>query len=278
MRSFSADAGSLTPNAPGIASTQGVPAIVVRDLSMRFGTREGPVQALDGVSFEVAEGEFIAVVGRSGCGKTTLMRILGGLTQGTSGRVQVRGRDVTAPLRDVGIVFQAPTLLPWRTVFDNVMLPAEFLKLDLAEARIRAADLLKLVGLSGFERRLPRELSGGMQQRAAISRALLHDPALLLLDEPFGALDALTREEMNLELLRIWSERRKTSLLITHSIPEAVFLADRVIVMTPRPGRVAEIVPVPLPRPRTGAMRLAPDFAALVRHIGERIGVKYDGG
>jgi NitT/TauT family transport system ATP-binding protein len=161
-------------------------------------------------------------------------------------------------------------------VLDNVLLPAEFLRLDRAAARRRALELLKLVGLQGFERRYPRELSGGMQQRVAISRALIHDPRILLLDEPFGALDALTREDMNLELLRIWSERRKTSVLITHSIPEAVFLADRVIVMTPRPGRVAEIVPVALPRPRTAALRLSPPFAALVRRIGELIGIRYD--
>jgi NitT/TauT family transport system ATP-binding protein len=264
----------LAPAMP--ASVTPAPAISVRDLAMVYRTREGTVTALDGVSLDVADGEFVAVVGRSGCGKTTLLRILGGLTLGTSGTVTVGGRTVTGPLRDAGMVFQAPTLLAWRNVLDNVLLPAEFLRLDLREARVRAKALLELVGLSGFEQRYPRELSGGMQQRAAISRALLHDPALLLLDEPFGALDALTREEMNLELLRIWSERRKTSVLITHSIAEAVFLADRVIVMTPRPGRVADIVPIPLPRPRTAAMRLEPEFARLVRRIGTLIGVRYD--
>ncbi len=255
---------------------RGTPAIAVHDLGKVFATRDGPVTALDGVSFEVAEGEFVTIVGRSGCGKTTLLRLVGGLATRTSGTVRVHGDEVTGPLRDAGIVFQAPTLLAWRSILDNVLLPAEFLRLDLAEARRRARELLRLVGLGGFERRYPRELSGGMQQRAAISRALIHDPSFLLLDEPFGALDALTREEMNLELLRIWSERKKTSLLITHSIPEAVFLADRVIVMTPRPGRVAEIIPVDLPRPRTAAMRLAPEFADLVRRIGTRIGVSYD--
>jgi NitT/TauT family transport system ATP-binding protein len=234
------------------------------------------VPALDAVSFEVGEREFVAVVGRSGCGKSTMLKIIAGLLGKTGGSVQVHGREVTAPLRDAGIVFQAPTLLPWRSVLDNVLLPAEFLKLDLAVARRRAYELLELVGLAGFERRFPRQLSGGMQQRAAISRALIHDPALLLLDEPFGALDALTREEMNLELLRIWSERRKTSVLITHSIAESVFLADRVVVMTPRPGRVAEIVPIDLPRPRAAALRLTPEFAALVRRIGSLIGIKYE--
>lgn len=251
------------------------PAIAIRDLTKVYVTRDGPVVALDGVSLEVAEGEFVAIVGRSGCGKTTLLRVIGGLAAGSSGTVHVRGVAVAGPLRNVGIVFQAPTLLAWRTVLDNVLLPAEFLRLDLTEARQRAGALLRLVGLAGFEQRYPRELSGGMQQRAAISRALIHDPALLLLDEPFGALDALTREEMNIELLRIWSERRKTSVLVTHSIAEAVFLADRVIVMTPRPGRVSEIVPVDLPRPRTAALRLAPEFAACVRQIGGLIGISY---
>ncbi len=251
-------------------------AIAVRDLVKTYTTKDGPVHALGGVSFEVAEAEFVAVVGRSGCGKSTILKIVSGLLPKTSGSVRVNGAEVTAPLRDVGIVFQAPTLLRWRTVMDNVLLPAEFLGMDLAEARRRAQELLELVGLRGFEARYPRELSGGMQQRVAISRALIHDPRLLLLDEPFGALDALTREEMNLELLRIWSEKRKTSVLITHSISEAVFLADRVIVMTPRPGRVAEVLPVGLPRPRTAAVRLTPQFAALVRRIGEHIGLVYD--
>ena len=252
------------------------PAIAVQDLAKVYATRDGPLSALDSVSFEVAETEFVAVVGRSGCGKTTMLKILAGLVGKTSGTVRVDGVEVSRPVRDAGIVFQAPTLLPWRTVLDNVLLPAELLRLEPGPARRWAHELLELVGLGGFERRLPRELSGGMQQRAAISRALIHDPRLLLLDEPFGALDALTREEMNLELLRIWSERKKTSVLITHSITEAVFLADRVIVMTPRPGRIAAIVPVTLPRPRTAAMRLAVEFAGLVRKIGELIGIAYD--
>jgi NitT/TauT family transport system ATP-binding protein len=254
----------------------GAPAIALRDLGKTYATRDGLVPALDQVSLEVAEGEFVAVVGRSGCGKSTMLKIIAGLLPKSRGRVEVDGAEVTAPLRDAGIVFQAPTLLAWRSVLDNVLLPAEFLRLDRATARRRALELLELVGLQGFERRYPRELSGGMQQRVAISRALVHDPRMLLLDEPFGALDALTREEMNLELLRIWSERRKTSVLITHSIPEAVFLADRVVVMTPRPGRVAEIVPVALPRPRAAALRLSPPFAALVRRIGELIGIRYE--
>jgi NitT/TauT family transport system ATP-binding protein len=252
------------------------PAIAVQDLAKVYATRDGPLAALESVTFDVAEAEFVTVVGRSGCGKTTMLKILGGLVPRSGGSVRVDGAEVTRPVRDAGIVFQAPTLLPWRTILDNVLLPAELLRLDRAAARRRAQELLELVGLGGFERRLPRELSGGMQQRAAISRALIHDPRLLLLDEPFGALDALTREEMNLELLRIWSERRKTSVLITHSIAEAVFLGDRVIVMTPRPGRIAAIVPVTLPRPRTASMRLGSEFAGLVRKIGELIGIVYD--
>ncbi|HYB72809.1 MAG TPA: ABC transporter ATP-binding protein [Candidatus Sulfotelmatobacter sp.] len=252
------------------------PAIALRELVKTYATKDGSLQALDGVTFDVGEREFVAIVGRSGCGKSTILKIVGGLLPKTSGSLQVNGVEVAAPLRDVGMVFQAPTLLRWRTVLDNVLLPAEFLGMDMAEARRRASELLELVGLRGFEGRYPRELSGGMQQRVAISRALIHDPQLLLLDEPFGALDALTREEMNLELLRIWSEKRKTSMLITHSIAEAVFLADRVIVMTPRPGRVAEIVPVDLPRPRAATVRLTPQFATLVRRIGERIGIQYE--
>ncbi len=251
-------------------------AIELRDVGKVYATRDGSVAALQSVTFDVEAGAFVAIVGRSGCGKSTLLKVIAGLLPRTTGAVRVNGADVTAPLSDAGIVFQAPTLLPWRSVFDNVLLPAEFLGLDRGLARRRAAELLELVGLKGFERRYPRELSGGMQQRAAISRALLHDPSLLLLDEPFGALDALTREEMNLELLRIWSERRKTSVLITHSIGEAVFLADRVVVMTPRPGRVAEIVPIDLPRPRTATMRLSPEFGQLVRRIGELIGISYE--
>jgi NitT/TauT family transport system ATP-binding protein len=258
------------------APVTGAAAISLSGLDKIYSTRDGPVHALEGVGFEIEAGAFVAIVGRSGCGKSTLLKIIAGLLPKTSGIVRVNGRDVTGPLKDAGIVFQAPTLLPWRSVIDNILLPAEFLGLDRSVARRRAQELLELVGLGGFERRYPRELSGGMQQRAAISRALLHDPSLLLLDEPFGALDALTREEMNLELLRIWSERRKTSVLITHSIGEAVFLADRVVVMTPRPGRVAEIVPVDLPRPRAAALRLSAEFGAVVRRVGELIGIKYE--
>ncbi len=253
----------------------GQPAIEVRNLSKVYPTRDKPVQALADVSFRVADGEFIAIVGHSGCGKTTILKIIAGLVQASSGSVSVRGKEVVGPLSDVGMVFQNPVLLKWRTVMDNVMLPIEMLRLGVEDNRGRALDLLALAGLADFKASYPYELSGGMQQRVAICRALVHDPSLLLMDEPFGALDVMTREDMNLELLRIWSQRRKTSLLVTHSISEAVFLADRVIVMTPRPGIVADIVEVTLPRPRAPETKLDPRFTQLVQLIGRKIGLLY---
>jgi len=230
--------------------------------------------ALEEVSFGVAEGEFVTVVGRSGCGKTTLLKLTSGLLAPTTGSVEVAGLTVRGPITNVGIVFQAPVLLPWRKTIDNVLLQIEARKLNTNNYRKRALELLDLTGLSGFADKYPHELSGGMQQRVSISRALIHDPPLLLMDEPFGALDAITRDEMNLELLRIWGEAKKTVLFITHSIPEAVFLGDRVIVMTPRPGKIAEIVPVDLPRPRTTVLRDDAKFIGYVRKIRERLGVQ----
>jgi NitT/TauT family transport system ATP-binding protein len=225
--------------------------ISVAGLGKIYRTREGnDIHALTDANFAIAEGEFVTVVGPSGCGKSTLLKILAGILRRTSGEVLLRERAVDGPSREVGVVFQAPVLLPWRNVLQNVMLPVEIQRRDRVAYERRARDYLKLVGLEGFEGKYPNELSGGMQQRVGISRALVHEPALLLMDEPFGALDAMTREAMNLELLRIWRESRKTVLLVTHSIPEAVFLADRVIVMTPRPGRISEIMKVDLPRPR----------------------------
>ena len=225
--------------------------ISVAALNKIYRTREGKdIRALSDASFTIEEGELVTVVGPSGCGKSTLLKILAGILQRSSGSVMLRDRPVSGPSREVGVVFQAPVLLPWRTVLENVMLPVEIQRRDRVQYEKRARDYLKLVGLEGFERKYPNELSGGMQQRVGISRALVHDPALLLMDEPFGALDAMTREAMNLELLRIWKESSKTILLVTHSIPEAVFLADRVIVMTPRPGRISDIIEVDLPRPR----------------------------
>jgi len=248
--------------------------IVLDRVGMTYRAESGPVEALRDVGFSVGRGELVALVGPSGCGKSTLLRVVAGLRRPTRGSVEVDGRAVTGPIPSVGMVFQAPVLLKWRTVRDNVLLPAELAGLERARYRERAEHLLRLVGLDGFADRLPRELSGGMQQRAAICRALLLDPPLLLMDEPFGALDAMTRDEMNLELLRVWGEpaaARKTVVFVTHSIPEAVFLADRVVVMSPRPGRVARIVEVPLPRPRTPATRAAPTFGALTLEIHETL-------
>jgi len=250
-------------------------AILVAGLDKTYPGRDQPTHALAGVSFTVREAEFVAIVGHSGCGKTTLLKIIAGLVPATSGGVTVRGRPVTAPLADVGMVFQRPVLLKWRSILDNVLLPVEMLGLGRQAHRERAVELLALAGLADFRHKYPAELSGGMQQRAAICRALIHDPSLLLMDEPFGALDAMTREDMNLELLRIWEERRKTSVLVTHSISEAVFLSDRVMVMTPRPGRIADIVAIDLPRPRTPDLKLHPRFTELVQLIGKKIGLAY---
>lgn len=225
--------------------------IAVDSLHKVYQTRGGAqVDALSDISFDVRRGEFICVVGPSGCGKTTLLKILAGLIPKTSGSTEIAGVEVTKPLPQVGMVFQAPTLLPWRTILENVMIPVEVQKLDQKEYRNRAMELLSMVGLDGFEDKLPYELSGGMQQRAGICRGLVHNPAVLLMDEPFGALDAMTREYMNLELLRIWKASQQTVVLVTHSITEAVFLSDRVIVLSPRPGRIAEIIEIEIERPR----------------------------
>jgi NitT/TauT family transport system ATP-binding protein len=232
------------------------------------------VIALEEVSFGVLPEEFVTVVGRSGCGKSTLLKITAGLLATTAGSVRVAGVPVQGPLTNIGVVFQSPVLLAWRKALDNVLLQVEARGLSVDAYRKRALELLELTGLRGFENKYPNELSGGMQQRVSISRALIHDPPLLLMDEPFGALDAITRDEMNLELLRIWSESKKTVLFITHSIAEAVFLGDRVVVMTPRPGKVAEIMTIDLPRPRTTALRDDRKFIGYVKKIRERLGVQ----
>jgi len=225
-------------------------AIQLRGVDQVFAAKAGPVHALSGVSLDIDDGEFIAVVGASGCGKSTLLRILAGLLAPSAGEVMIDGRQVSGPDPRIGIVFQTPVLLPWRSVARNIELQIEIRGLDREGHAPKIAELIRLVGLSGFESMRPFELSGGMQQRVALCRALIHNPSLLLMDEPFGALDALTREQMNLELQRIWLETKKTVVFITHSILEAVFLADRIVVMTPRPGRVQEIVSVAIPRPR----------------------------
>jgi NitT/TauT family transport system ATP-binding protein len=241
--------------------------ISVRNLSLKYGRGPDAVLALSNISFSVADGEFIAVVGPSGCGKSTLLKILAGLLRQSEGAADLKGTPITGPRRDIGVVFQSPVLFPWRSVLENVMLPADVQGLDKGEMRKRAMDLIELVGLSGFENRYPRELSGGMQQRVGIVRALIHDPAILLMDEPFGALDAMTRESMNVELQRIWMERRKTVLFITHSTSEAVYLADRVIVLSARPGRIADELKIDLARPRALEVMNTEAFGAYVRRI-----------
>jgi NitT/TauT family transport system ATP-binding protein len=253
------------PGGRGMAGSSD--AIAVKDLRKEYQTPRGAVLALDDVAFRVREGEFVAIVGPSGCGKSTLLKILAGLLPASHGEVMLRNAPVNGPRRDVGMVFQSPVLFPWRSVLDNVLLPIDVQRLDRNGSRSRALDLLALVGLRGFEHRYPWELSGGMQQRVAITRALIHNPAMLLMDEPFGALDAMTRDTLNLELQRIWLERRETVLFITHSIPEAVFLADRVFVMTQRPGHITEQIAVTIPRPRSLDLAVAPEFGAIVRRI-----------
>jgi NitT/TauT family transport system ATP-binding protein len=254
--------------ADAAAPASGAPLIAVARLNKIYRTLEGAdIEALKDVSFDVRDGEFVTVVGPSGCGKSTLLKILAGILRRSSGDVRLRERRIDGPSRDVGVVFQAPVLLPWRNVLENVMLPVQVLGLDRAAARPRALGLIELVGLGGFEDKYPHELSGGMRQRVALARALVHDPSLLLMDEPFGALDAMTREFMNLELLRIWREARKTVVFITHSIPEAVFLADRVVVMSARPGRIVETVRVELPRPRDLDMMASDEFGVYTRKI-----------
>ena len=249
------------------AQTAARSLIALTDVAKTYRTRDGDVESLKPLTFEIGDGEFMAIVGPSGCGKSTLLKMVGGLLPASQGRIALNGRDVSGPPDDVGFVFQAPVLLAWRTVLANVMLQIEMRHLPREKYLPKAHALLEMVGLGDFERKLPWQLSGGMQQRASICRALVHDPAVLLMDEPFGALDAMTRERMNLELQRIWYETRKTVLFITHSIPEAVFLADRVLVMTERPGAIAAIYEVPLPRPRSLGVMGDPAFVALTQTI-----------
>jgi NitT/TauT family transport system ATP-binding protein len=237
--------------------------ILVEHVSKVFGAPDGRLtEALLDVDLAIAEGEFVSIVGPSGCGKSTLLRLIAGLMPATSGTVRIDGKTVKGPITDVGIVFQKPVLLDWRTALDNVLLQPELRGHDPRRFRERACDLLSAVGLSGFEDVYPRQLSGGMQQRTSIARALVHDPSLLFMDEPLGALDALTREQMRLDLEELWRATGKTVLFITHSIDEAVLLSDRVVVMSPRPGRVEHVIPIDLPRPRGLDARKHPHFAA----------------
>lgn len=256
------------------------PVIEARGLSLTFETNDGPVFALADVDLTVNEGDFVSFIGPSGCGKTTLLRLFADLEQATSGTMSVNGVDpeTARRRRDYGYVFQAPGLYPWRTVEKNVMLPLEIMGTPRAERRARAARNLGLVNLGGFEKKYPWQLSGGMQQRASIARALSFDPKLLLMDEPFGALDEIVRDKLNEQLLRLWSETRKTIVFVTHSIPEAVFLSTRIVVMSPRPGRIIDIIPCDFPRDRTLDIRETPEFLKVARRVREglRAGHSYD--
>ncbi len=220
-------------------------------VSRTFTGRSGTVEALRGIDLEVGDGEFVAVLGRSGCGKSTMLRLVAGLLPTTSGQITVGGERVTKPRRDIAMMFQRPALLPWRTVLDNVLLPVQIYGWRKTAHRQRAHELLALTGLTGFEKRMPHELSGGMQQRVALCRSLIANPRVMLMDEPFSALDALTREELSGELQKVHMENNATIVFVTHSIDEAVLLADRVVVLSPRPGRIREILDIKIPRPRT---------------------------
>ena len=242
-------------------------AVVLRDVQKTYFAAQGDVDALGPISFAMAPGETLSVVGPSGCGKSTLLRVVAGLDEHTSGTVTVAGQVVSQPITDVGIVFQRDLLLDWRTVIDNVLLPAELKKMDPASARRRARELLAELGVADFADRFPWELSGGMRQRVAIARALLCNPSMLLLDEPFSALDALTRDQMNVTLQQVQASAHVTTLLITHSILEAVYLSDRVIVMSARPGRVLDDIRVPFARPRRLSLREDPEFVDITRRI-----------
>ncbi len=250
-----------------------MPILTASKVSKTFRANSRLVHALEDVSFSVEQNEFVTLVGPSGCGKSTLLKIVGGLLDRSAGDVMVKGEPVLGPRRDIGIMFQTAVLFDWRTTLENVLLPVEVLGLDLGAYRARARDILRMVGLEGFEEAYPNQLSGGMQQRASLSRALVYEPDVLLMDEPFGALDEFTRERLNLEIQRIWMEQRKTILFVTHNITEAVFLSDQILVMTPRPGRLARVVRVPFSRPREIRLMKSPEFAALVFEIREVLGV-----
>jgi NitT/TauT family transport system ATP-binding protein len=244
-----------------------IPILTIRDLSAVFPDENGGLNALNRISFDVHPREFVCVLGPSGSGKTTLLRILAGLIPPTSGSFMFGHGEQPS----TGMVFQQANLMPWRTVIENIMLPLEVKQVDEANARTKAQEMIELVGLQGFENNWPRELSGGMAQRVALARAFIHDPDLLLLDEPFGSLDALTRERMWTELSRIWQKQQKTVIMVTHSINESLFLADRVLVLTQRPGRVKFDLEVDLPRPRNDEIRYTPRFGKLARKLKEAI-------
>jgi len=246
-----------------------------RDLTKIYQTSSGPLLALEDVNLAVGDGELVSLLGPSGCGKSTLLNMMAGLLDVTKGSIDFRGEPVTGPSRDIGMMFQKPVLFPWRTIFENVMLSVGVLKLPKKSSELRAREVLGLVGLEQFADAYPHELSGGMQQRAALSRVLVYEPGVLLLDEPFGALDEFTREAMNLELLRLWERDKYTIVLVTHNITEAVFLSNRVVVMTPRPGRVVRIVDIDLPQPRTREVMRTSKYSDLCFEVRELLGVDH---
>jgi NitT/TauT family transport system ATP-binding protein len=244
-----------------------VNALDALGVGLTYRTTSGAIEALRDIALSVRDGEFVSIVGPSGCGKSSLLKLVLGLERPTRGSIVIGGTEISGPSRGVGAVFQSPVLLPWRSIEDNVLLPVDVMRLDRKSATARARALLQLVGLGEFGKRYPYELSGGMQHRAAIVRALVHDPRLLLMDEPFAALDALTREQMAGELQRIWMESRKTVVFITHSISEAVFLSDRIVVMSARPGRIVATFANASPRPRTFGDLASPELAKLTAEI-----------
>jgi NitT/TauT family transport system ATP-binding protein len=254
--------------------------VEIADVSLTFATNDGPVQALSHVSLDIAKGEFVSFIGPSGCGKTTLLRAVADLEQPTSGAIRVNGLTPAEArkTRAYGYVFQAPALYPWRTVAGNIALPLEIMGVARAERKVRVERGLELVNLRGFGAKFPWQLSGGMQQRASIARAMSFDPDLLLMDEPFGALDEIVRDMLNQQLLELWAKTSKTVLFVTHSIPEAVFLSTRIVVMSPRPGRIHEVVACPFPRARTLDLRETPEFLAIAHRVREglRAGHSYD--
>lgn len=249
------------------------PILEINDVSITFSSKRGQVTALQGIDLDVESGEFIAIAGPSGCGKSTLLKAVAGLTIPSKGSIRLNGEAVTAPRQDIGYVFQRAALLEWRSVRGNILLQAEMRGMDMKKAQQRTDELIEMTGLTGFEKALPHELSGGMQQRVSLCRALLHEPRVLLMDEPFGALDALTREKMNIELNRIWSQTGATVLLVTHSVAEAAYLASRVVVMSPRPGQIVEEHRVDLPAQRGYAETLeTPEFHRVSSRVRELLG------
>ena len=264
--------------APSVAAAESV--IDIADLSLSFETGDGPVQALSGVNLNIAQGEFVSFIGPSGCGKTTLLRAVADLETPTSGTIRVNGMSPqeAREKRAYGYVFQAPALYPWRSIARNIALPLEIMGVDKAERAARVAKGLDLVNLTGFGNKFPWQLSGGMQQRASIARALSFDPDLLLMDEPFGALDEIVRDMLNQQLLELWEKTGKTALFVTHSIPEAVFLSTRIVVMSPRPGRIHDVIECNFPRDRTLDIRETPEFLEVANRVrrGLREGHSYE--